>query len=268
MVKENHDKFRLNVRETYAKAATTEGESCCSPTGTSNSCCGSPQPETAKDISMALGYTQEDTENVPQGANLGLGCGNPIAIASLKEGEVVVDLGSGAGFDAFLAAREVGEKGQVVGIDMTHEMLSKARENVRQIGAKNVEFRLGEIEYLPLPNDFADIIISNCVINLSPHKQAVFNDAFRVLKKGGRLSISDVVATDDIPENLKNDKGLIAGCMGGATLVKDLEDMMKKAGFKNIKIDVNEESREIIKGWAPETGVEMYVASAIITAYK
>jgi len=205
---------------------------------------------------------------VPDGADMGLGCGNPRAIASLKQGETVIDLGSGGGFDAFLAAREVGESGHVIGIDMTPTMLSKARANAEKGAFSQVEFRLGEIEHLPVADNTADIIISNCVINLSPHKELVFADAFRVLKPGGRLAISDVVATAEMPDDMKNDPMLHAGCMAGASLIDNLAQMMADAGFENIHIVPKDASREFIRDWAPGRGVEDYVVSAYIEAVK
>ena len=181
---------------------------------------------------------------------------------------MVVDLGSGGGFDAFLASTEVGSKGHVIGIDMTPAMLSKARHNAEKGKYTNVEFRLGEIEHLPIANDTVDVIISNCVINLSPNKTQVFRDALRVLKPGGRLAISDVVASAEMPEDMKNDPLLHAGCMAGASMIKDLEAMMKEAGFADIDIAPKDESREFIKDWAPGRGVEDYVLSATIEAIK
>lgn len=199
---------------------------------------------------------------------MGLGCGNPRAIAELTEGETVVDLGSGGGFDAFLAAREVGDIGKVIGIDMTPTMISKARDNADKASFQNVEFRLGEIEHLPVADSSVDVIISNCVINLSPNKSQVFHDAFRVLKSGGRLAISDVVASGEMPKEMKNDPALYAGCMGGASLISDLETYMQDAGFKEIKITPKDESKEFIKDWAPDTNVTDYVLSAHIEAIK
>jgi SAM-dependent methyltransferase len=181
---------------------------------------------------------------------------------------VVVDLGSGGGFDAFLAAHEVGSSGHVIGVDMTPNMLSKARANAEKGKFANVEFRLGEIEHLPIADNTADIIISNCVINLSPHKEQVFRDAFRVLKPGGRLAISDVVATTKMPDEMKNDPMLHAGCMAGASLIGDIEAMMQTAGFEQISIVPKDESREFIRDWAPGRGVEDYVLSAFIGAIK
>jgi len=261
------DNVRQHVRKSYAEVADASNDGgCC---GVESSCCGVSDDAAINTlISTRLGYTEDDLAKVPDGADMGLGCGNPRAIASLKAGEVVVDLGSGGGFDAFLAAHEVGESGHVIGIDMTPTMLSKARHNAEKGKFTNVEFRLAEIEHLPIADNTADIIISNCVINLSPHKELVFTDAFRVLKPGGRLAISDVVATAEMPEEMKNDPVLHAGCMAGASLIGELETMMADAGFEQIRIVPKDESREFIRDWAPGRGVEAYVVSAYIEAVK
>jgi len=264
MKKQKHDEIRKAVRENYGKVADTKS-SCCSG---STSCCGGEAPADYEAISKALGYSDEDVTSVPDGANLGLGCGNPQAIASLKPGETVLDLGSGGGFDSFLAARAVGNTGYVIGVDMTPEMLSKSRKNAEKAGLKNVDFRLGEIEHLPVADSTIDVIISNCVINLSPEKEKVFIDAFRVLKAGGRLAISDVVATTDLPENIKKDMALYSGCVSGASTISDLTAILKRAGFKNIKIKPKAESKEFIKTWAPGRNIEDYVVSATIEAKK
>lgn len=261
------DDIRQNVRESYAEVAEASNEgSCC---GEVASCCGV-SDDTAINtlVSTRMGYSEDDLANVPSGADMGLGCGNPRAIASLKPGEVVMDLGSGGGFDAFLAAHEVGESGRVIGIDMTPTMISKARKNAEKGKFSQVEFRLGEIEHLPVPDNTADVIMSNCVINLSPNKQQVFRDAFRALKAGGRLAISDVVATCEMPEEMKNDPVLHAGCMAGASMVDDLIVLMKKAGFENVIVEPKDETREFIRDWAPGRGVEDYVVSARIEAVK
>jgi len=261
------DAVRQHVRKSYAEVAEASNQGdCC---GEASSCCGVSDDAAINTlISTRLGYSEGDLGKVPEGADMGLGCGNPRAIASLKSGEVVVDLGSGGGFDAFLAAHEVGESGLVIGVDMTPAMLSKARGNAEKGQFSNVEFRLGEIEHLPVADNTADIIISNCVINLSPHKELVFTDAFRVLKPGGRLAISDVVATADMPDEMKNDPMLHAGCMAGASLISELEVMMAAAGFEKIRIVPKNESREFIRDWAPGRGVEDYVVSAYIEAIK
>lgn len=261
------DAIRRQVRESYAEVAKSSNEgSCCGETA---GCCGvSDDAAINALISTRLGYSEDDLASVPEGADMGLGCGNPRAIASLRVGEVVVDLGSGGGFDAFLAAREVGETGHVIGIDMTPDMLSKARRNAEKGKFTNVEFRLGEIEHLPVADNTVDVIMSNCVINLSPNKPQVFREAFRILKPGGRLAISDVVATREMPDEMRNDPALYAGCMAGASLIDDLEAMMAEAGFTDVRIEPKDESREFIRDWAPERGVEDYVVSAYIMARK
>jgi ubiquinone/menaquinone biosynthesis C-methylase UbiE len=202
------------------------------------------------------------------GANLGLGCGNPQAIADLKPGETVLDLGSGGGFDCFLAARQVGETGHVIGVDMTPAMVSKARVNAEKGGFQNVEFRLGEIEHLPVADHSVDVILSNCVINLSPDKERVFADCFRVLKPGGRLAISDVVAFADLPAHVQEDMALLTGCMAGAALISELEEMLKEVGFQHVRIRPKEESKTFIRDWAPGLPVTDYVVAATIEATR
>ena len=216
------ENVRKMVREGYGKIA--EAEKCGCDCG-----CGS-------NVSENIGYSRDELGSVPEGADLNLGCGNPVALASLKEGETVVDLGSGGGLDCFLAVKKVGEKGRVIGVDMTAEMLDKARDNCRRGGYKNVEFRLGEIENLPVADGTADVIISNCVINLSPEKQRVFNEAFRVLKHGGRLMISDMVLMNELPETVKNSVQAYVGCISGAEMKSAYIKMIKNAGFKQVKI--------------------------------
>ncbi len=263
----DHDLHRQGVREAYAQVAQADNadEGC----GIGASCCGTTDDSAINTlISTRLGYSRAELDLVPSGADMGLGCGNPKAIAALKPGEVVVDLGAGGGFDCFLAAHEVGHSGHVIGVDMTPDMLSKARSNAVKGMFENVEFRLGEIEHLPIADETANVIISNCVINLSPNKPQVFKDAFRVLKPGGRLAISDVVATIELPEAMRNDAGLIAGCMGNASLIEDLEKMMADAGFEQIRIEPRDESKEFIKDWAPDTNITDYVVSASIEAVK
>lgn len=260
-----NDDLRKAVRENYGKVAESTGGGCCC---SSSSCCGSGSNPTAEEISMALGYSNDDVTSVPEGANMGLGCGNPQAIASLKPGETVLDLGCGGGFDCFLAAKAVGQSGLVIGVDMTAEMVSKARKNAAQTGFNNVEFRLGEIENLPVADNTVDVVISNCVINLSPEKERVFRETFRVLKPGGRLAISDVVATAEMPDEIKQDIALYAGCVAGASLIDELEAILKTVGFVNIRISPKDESKEFIGAWAPGRQIEDYVVSATIEAVK
>jgi len=296
----NQDKIRQTVRESYGKVAKagsassgeSRTESCCGPSGISaetnpaTSCCGpsniseesSPGTQcgcgdsdfTLEQVSTALGYSKKDSESVPEGSNMGLGCGNPVAMASLKPGETVVDLGSGGGFDCFLAAKEVGETGKVIGVDMTPEMVSKARKNAGKVGADNVEFRLGEIEHLPVADNSADIIMSNCVINLSPDKLSVFRDAYRILKPGGRLSLSDILATAPLPEEIQKDLALVAACVGGAATITDTEQLLMEAGFQDIKIKPKDNSRELIQNWNPTKSENPgdYIVSAYIEAVK
>jgi ubiquinone/menaquinone biosynthesis C-methylase UbiE len=218
------------VREGYGKVAR-ESSSCCLPVV---SCCGA--PNSAEAISREMGYTEEDLRTVPQGANLGLGCGNPVALASLKQGETVLDLGAGAGFDCFLAAHQVGKDGRVIGVDMTPEMVDKARENARKASYENVEFRLGEIENLPVADNHVDVVISNCVINLAPDKGRVFQEAFRVLKPGGRLMVSDIVVTKDLPDVIKNSIQAYLGCVAGAARREEYLGAIQAAGFQRIQV--------------------------------
>jgi len=264
MTQLSNENIRKEVREQYAKVALSGGTvSCCTATS-----CGEDSAIDVKLTSKSLGYSNKEVSEVPIGANMGLGCGNPQAVAALKIGETVLDLGSGGGFDCFLAAKQVGESGHVIGVDMTSEMLSKARKNSVKNEYNNVEFRLGEIENLPVPDVIIDVIISNCVINLSPEKARVFEEAFRVLKPGGRLAISDVVAFAELPEKLKTDMALFTGCMAGASQVSDLEDMLINAGFKEIEIKPKDKSREFIRNWVPDSKIENFVVSATIEAFK
>ena len=264
---QDHDNIRQKVRESYMQVAQADNNGdCC---GVTSSCCGvSDDIQVTQLISTRLGYSNEDLNSVPEGADMGLGCGNPKAIAALKRGETVVDLGSGGGFDVFLAANEVGDNGSVIGIDMTPDMISKARKNSTQAEYNNVEFRLGEIEHIPVADNSVDVIMSNCVINLSPNKQQVFNDAYRILRSGGRLAISDVVSSVELPEEIKSDSQLYSACVSGASTIEELKNMMQQAGFKEVKIEPKDESKEFIKEWSSEKNVDEYVVSASIQAVK
>jgi SAM-dependent methyltransferase len=245
------------VREHYGKVAEADAPGCAP------GCCGGGAAS-----SLKLGYSEEDLSGVPPGADLGLGCGNPQAIADLRPGETVVDLGSGAGFDCFLAAKRVGPAGTVIGVDMTSSMVAKARSNARRAGIEGVEFRLGEIEHLPVADSTADVIISNCVINLVPDKKAVFREAWRVLKPGGRLAISDVVATAALPDALQSKIAALTGCVSGASSVDDIRAFLAAVGFTEVRVDVKPGSREFIRDWMPGSGSEDYIAAAAITAVK
>jgi arsenite methyltransferase len=227
--------IRKTVRQRYGRIA--QPNSCCGPV---NTCCG-PQVSCCGDtptidISKNIGYSEEELKAIPEGADLGLGCGNPVAIASLKEGDTVLDLGSGAGIDCFLAAKRVGPKGRIIGVDMTPEMLERARENAKRTKYENVEFRLGEIEHLPVADSSVDVVISNCVINLSPDKRQVFNEAYRVLKPGGRLMVSDIVLTRELPEAIKNSIEAYIGCVAGAVLKDTYLEAIETAGFRDVTI--------------------------------
>ena len=215
-----------------------------------------------------MGYTSEELASSPEGADLGLGCGNPQAIAALRPGETVLDLGSGGGLDCFLAANQVGASGKVIGVDMTLQMVARARENALKGHFDNVEFRLGEIEHLPVADQSVDVILSNCVINLSTEKPRVFQEAFRVLKPGGRLAISDVVATAEIPAEIRQDPELFSACAAGAATVSELATLLEEVGFSEIRIQPKDESRDFIREWAPGLRIEDYIASATIEARK
>jgi arsenite methyltransferase len=257
--------IKTMVRARYGSIAVADSAGCCAP---ASSCCAPTTPTDAAAKARVMGYSDADLAAIPAGANLGLGCGNPQAIAAMQPGETVIDLGSGAGFDCFLAARAVGPSGRVIGVDMTHEMLAKARANAAGIGAGNVEFRLGELEHLPVADNTADVILSNCVINLVPDKRQVFQDAFRVLKPGGRLAISDVVNTAPLSADLREDAELICGCVVGAAPAEQIEAWLAASGFTQIEVTVKPESRDLIASWAPGRGVEDCVASAFIAARK
>jgi arsenite methyltransferase len=259
------DDVRTVVRAHYAAVARSGAVSGCKP-----SCCAPPSLDAPGALGGSnaelLGYTAEQTEAVPEGADLGLGCGNPTAIAALRPGQTVLDLGSGGGFDCFIAAHQVGATGRVIGVDMTPDMITLARANARKIQATHVEFRLGELEHLPVADATVDVILSNCVINLAPQKQAVLAEAFRVLRPGGRLAISDVVATGPIPKELRRQAAALVGCVTGATTVDELRAMLAAVGFTDVKVEVSQRSAEIVGSWLP--GIERFVASATIEARK
>lgn len=253
--------LKAAVRETYGQIAPGKKPAgCCSGVG----CCGPASGPTSDDI----GYSDEERQNVPEGSDLGLGCGNPQAIAGLQEGERVLDLGSGAGFDAFLAARQVGHRGLVIGVDMTAEMVAKARANILKTDIENVAFRLGEIEHLPVADASVDVIMSNCVINLSTDKPSVFREAFRVPAPDGRLAIADIVAVTDLPGSVRDDLAAYAGCVAGAAFVSDVVGMLNDAGFQDVVVDVRSESRE--RGPVTEEApvIQDLIASALIRAKK
>ena len=257
------DQIRATVREAYGAVASQQQQGGCCTSSGSASCCG--PTDTA---STRLGYTETDVASVPHGVDLGLGCGNPQAIAALQPGERVLDLGSGGGFDAFLAARQVGPTGRVIGVDMTPEMIALARASAAKVGLDYVDFRLGDIEHLPVDDASVDVIMSNCVINLAPDKPAVFREAFRVLAPGGRLAISDMVAVGDLPAAIANDPAAYTGCIAGAAPVAELERMVAAAGFQQIRVTVQAQSREFVEEWSPGSGAGQVVASALIGAVK
>jgi len=250
------DQIRAQVREHYGSVARSGGS--CAP-----GCCGA---TTSPDYATRLGYSADEQAAAPEGADLGLGCGNPTAIAGLRPGETVLDLGAGAGFDCFLAARQVGPTGRVIGVDMTADMVARARDNARKVSASNVEFRLGEIEHLPVADATVDVILSNCVVNLAPDKRAVFTEAFRVLKPGGRLAIADVVAVAPIPDELRADVLALTGCIAGAAPVDQMRADLAAAGFTDVAVTIRPRSAEVIGSWM--AGAERYVASATIEARK
>ncbi len=264
----NPETLREEVRRRYgsiAKGEATLTSACCTTDATESttgSCCG------AGAQARTLGYSADEIGAVPEGANLGLGCGNPVALASLKAGQTILDLGAGAGFDAFIAARAVGPTGRVIGVDMTPEMVAKARANAKQGGYANVEFRLGEIEALPVADATVDVIISNCVINLCPDKRPVYQEAFRVLKPGGRIAVSDVVAREALSEEVTRDLALHSGCLAGATLLSELVKTLKDAGFVDIEVKPKGNSDAIITSWESKRGFETKVFAGEVTAVK
>jgi arsenite methyltransferase len=255
------EKIKKIVRDNYAKIAKSE-KSCCGP----QTSCGSNAPNMSEEISRRIGYSEQEIGSVPEGANLGLGCGNPIALASLKKGQTVLDLGSGGGFDCFLAANRVGKEGRVIGVDMTPEMIDKARENARKGKYENVEFRLGEIENLPVADGTVDVIISNCVINLSPNKKRVFEEAFRVLKPDGRLMVSDIVLLKKLPESIRKNVQAYVGCISGAEMKDKYLRMIEDAGFKEVK--VIEENVFPVENMANDPTAQAIVKNSDISAEK
>ena len=252
------------IIDKYGKIARNR-TSCCE-SGPS-SCCSNSE-ENIIPLSVKMGYSQQEVEHVPNGANLNLGCGNPRAFADLKPGEVVLDLGSGAGFDCFLAARQVGEQGKVLGVDMTPEMVKKAKRNAISGSFTNTYFQLGQMEHLPLKDDCVDVIISNCVINLSTDKSLVFQEGFRVLKPGGRLAISDVIALTEFPDEIKNDLELYSACFSGAMEHKKLLSLLKDVGFSEIELDFDEKGQDITLSWSQKINPGDYIRSASIKAVK
>jgi SAM-dependent methyltransferase len=262
-------KIRRIVREAYGKIA--QGEKGCG--------CGTCGPNT-KDFAKSIGYSEEELKVIPDEANLALSCGNPTALAGLKEGETVLDLGSGAGFDCFLAASKVGVSGKVIGVDMTPEMVEKARDNAKKSGTKNVEFRLGEIENLPAADNSVDVVISNCVINLSADKPKVFKEAYRILKTGGRVAISDIALKKELPAKIRKSIAAYVGCVGGAILIDEYKRIVETAGFRNVKITIKGSSecitpdtkdplgRAVLDGLEEGQSLEGYVVSVCLEGYK
>ena len=245
------------VRDHYGAIAESTPQTPCCGTGEA-ACCG---PD-------ALGYTQTDIEAIPESARMSLGCGNPTAIATLKPGETVLDLGSGGGFDCFVAAQAVGPTGRVIGVDMTPPMIERARKSAREGSHDNVEFRLGEIEHVPVADATVDVIMSNCVINLAPDKRAVYEDAFRALRPDGRIAISDVVRTGPLPEDVLGSEEFLTGCVSGSLDVDELRSILDEVGFADVSIEPVPGSREFIREWAPDSGIEDLVMSAMISAVK
>jgi len=264
------ERVRAQVRQHYGSLVRTSSPCCGAGVSAQNdcgsSCCGGATE--LQQHAITLGYAETDAGSVPEGANLGLGCGNPVAIASLKPGETVLDLGSGAGFDCFLAASQVGPSGHVIGVDMTPDMVARARANALKADLPWVDFRLGEIEHLPVADASIDLIMSNCVVNLSPDKPAVMREAYRVLRPGGRLAIADTVATAALPEQARQDLALWSCCIAGATTVEEWHELLADAGFVAIQVDPKESSRALIATWVPGSRAEDYVLSATIQAVK
>jgi SAM-dependent methyltransferase len=272
----NKKDAREIVRDSYGKIAR-DGGSCCG----SSSCCGG---SSAEDVAAVVGYSAKELESLPEGANMGLSCGNPTAIASLKPGEVVLDLGSGGGFDVFIAARKLGPTGRAIGVDMTPDMLMKARNNAEKFaestGLANVEFRLGEIEHLPVADNSVDVVISNCVINLSPEKQQVWKEIARVLKPGGRVAVSDLALLKPLPDAIRESIAALVGCIAGAVLVDDTRQMIEDAGLINPAFAMKSDYIDSMSDWSDPLYREIaeklpagakasdFVTSLNITAYK
>jgi SAM-dependent methyltransferase/DNA-binding transcriptional ArsR family regulator len=267
----DEDRLRDSVRDAYARVARAESAGCCGAGAeTASPCCGpgASAGEPGGSVSTEWGYSADELARVPEGADLGLGCGNPTAIASLAPGETVLDLGSGGGLDCFLAADRVGPGGRVIGVDMTPDMITRARENARKSGATNVEFRLGEIENIPAADDSVDVLLSNCVINLSPDKPRVFREAFRVLRPGGRIAFSDIVATGPVPEAAKRDLALWAGCASGALPIAELERLLGDTGFEEVRITVQRAGHEVVTALDDASELGKLLASATIEGRK
>ncbi len=257
---------RRAVREQYADVA--ESSASEDSDGNGGCCTDGVSSEQVEELSRMMGYSEGDLEAVEADANLGLGCGNPTALADLEEGEVVLDLGSGGGFDCFLAAEEVGPDGQVIGVDMTPEMVERARENRRENGFSNVEFRLGEIENLPVADESVDTAISNCVVNLSDDKSRVYEEVYRVLSPGGRLAISDVVVTTELPDELKDGGSSVASCIAGGFSIDEVRSTLEETGFEDVEVEPKEDSDELIREWDGERDLSDYLVSAYIRGRK
>ena len=260
MTEHPRETLRQTIRKTYAEIAKSSG-SCCGP----SSCCG--PGSTNSEHAERIGYARSDIESTPAGAEMGLACGNPHLIAALQPGETVLDLGSGGGFDCLLATRAVGDTGRVIGVDMTPEMVDRARTNARKAVATNVEFRLGEIEHLPVADATVDVVISNCVVNLATDKAAVFREVYRVLKAGGRLAIADMVAREPLPDAVLADAALITGCLGGAITVQEIESLLLDTGFVDINIEFHSKPNGAT-GEMDERDITNFVVAATIEATK
>jgi SAM-dependent methyltransferase len=260
------------IRERYGAIARGPEDDDRAETGCCSGGCCAVDDAGGKSAAQIMGYTDEELASLPEGANLGLGCGHPIEAASLKAGETVLDLGSGAGIDCFLAAQAVGESGRVIGVDMTPDMITKSRANAAEEAVRrnvvNVEFRLGEIENLPVGNGTVDAVISNCVVNLSTNKPRVWEEVYRALRPGGRIAISDIVATAELPAEVREDQHLVAACAGGAESIATIESQLRAAGFEDVAVEPKDSSRKLIETWSPEHKLEDMLVSAIIRGRK